>query len=390
MLAGDDGARAEEAAAVLSALVPLREVPDRPGTGVTVIDALGALMVSPPTGALWLAVAVVHEAAHTRLEMLSDLAPLIGPHDGSVHYAPWRPDPRPLARLLHGAFAFAQIAAFWAGRWARDGAGSDLGAAYEFAWCRDAVSAVLPVLREAAGLTEAGRRFVSALGARIDVWIAADLPIAATTTAATVLRDIAVVWRLRNRRPDRDHIERWARDWAAGRPCGRPVPPSSRLVPQTEPYSPHRHARQALTSLRFARTDRFGGLAGSAGFAGSAGLDPAAWPVNATLGDLLYVRGDLGLAAAEFRRELQDRPGRAESFAGLALVLARRAGGLQRRLYLDHPEALLALSVRIRELTGSTPDPRTLARWIAAGGLGHPDRSWRSLETRPLPVGARR
>ncbi|MCM3925736.1 HEXXH motif domain-containing protein, partial [Frankia sp. AiPs1] len=98
-------------------------------------------------------------------------------------------------------------------------------------------------------------------------------------------------------------------------------------------------------------------------------------PGAATAGDLAAVAGDIARAAVEFRRELRERPGRVESFAGLALIHAARVGGgLERRLCLDHPEALLALGERIRAATGRTPDLPDLTAWIAAGPAANPAR----------------
>jgi hypothetical protein len=351
ILASTDAGQAVEVAGTLHALVPLRDAPDRPSSSATVTDALGTIMITPPLDAVRFAVALVHEAAHSRLEMLGDLTPLVLAGDGArVHFAPWRPDPRPLAAVLHGAFAYSRMAAFWAARWARPLHAGDRQAAYELAWCRGALRLALPALRVAGGLTEAGGRVVAAMEADCDAWDRVELPAALTRAARRVLRDVGVVWRLRNTRPDAAHIAGWARDWLAGRPCGRPVPPRTRVEPWTAPRAVHRHARQRLTILAYASPRR--------------GLH---LPGAATAGDLAAVAGDTARAAVEFRRELRERPGRVESFAGLALIHgARVGGGLERRLCLDHPEALLALGERIRAATGRTPDLPALTAWIAS------------------------
>jgi hypothetical protein len=112
----------------------------------------------------------------------------------------------------------------------------------------------------------------------------------------------------------------------------------------------------------------------------------ADWPAAATVGDILAVAGDLGGATAEFRRELRERPGRVESFAGLAVIHAGRVRGLERRLCTDHPEAVLALGERIRAATGHPPDLPALTAWIAAGG----GSAWAGPPSRPRPCGRAR
>ncbi|CAJ60973.1 MULTISPECIES: HEXXH motif domain-containing protein [Frankia] len=373
ILASTDAGQAAEVAGTLRALVPLREAADRPSSSATVTDALGTIMTTAPPDPMRLAVAFVHEAAHSRLEMLGDITPLVRAVEGPrVHFAPWRPDPRPLAAVLHGAFAYSRMAAFWAARWARPRRAGDLQAAYELAWCRGALRLALPVLRAAGGLTAAGDHLVAAMEADCDVWDRVELPPALTCAARRVLRDVCVVWRLRNMRPDADHIAGWARDWLAGRPCGRPVPPRGRVESPREPYPVHRHARQLLTALAFV-PPRLGGPA----------------PCAATAGDLAAVAGDTTRAAVEFRRELRERPGRVESFAGLALIHAARVGGgLERRICLDHPEAVLALGERIRAVTGRTPDLPVLTAWIAAGPAANPGRPVGRMVTRVQRVPA--
>ncbi|KQC35100.1 aKG-HExxH-type peptide beta-hydroxylase [Frankia sp. ACN1ag] len=368
ILASTDASQAAEVAGTLRALVPLRDAPDQPSSSATVTDALGTIMITPPLDAMRLAIALVHEAAHSRLEMLGDITPLVRAVEGPrVHFAPWRPDPRPLVAVLHGAFAYSRMAAFWAARWARPPGADDLQAAYELAWCRGALRLALPALRAAGGLTEAGDHVVAAMEADCDGWDRVELPAALTRAARRVLRDVGVVWRLRNIRPDAEHIAGWAWDWLAGRPCGRPAPPRSRVEPWTTPHPVHRHARQRLTALAFA-SPRCGGLH---------------LPGAATAGDRAAVAGDTARAAVEFRRELRERPGRVESFAGLALIHAARVGGgLERRLCLDHPEALLALGERIRAATGRTPDLPDLTAWIAAARPTGPTRPVRRMVTR--------
>ncbi|MCL9797481.1 HEXXH motif-containing putative peptide modification protein, partial [Frankia sp. AgKG'84/4] len=130
---------AAEVAGTLHTLVPLRPVAACQGSSATATDSLGAALLSPPSSPLALAASLVHESAHSRLEMVHDLAALVSEAagHGDLYFSPWRPDPRPLAAVLQGTFAHARMAAFWAARWTRRSPAADPHAAYEFAWCRE-------------------------------------------------------------------------------------------------------------------------------------------------------------------------------------------------------------------------------------------------------------
>ena len=49
---------------------------------------------------------LVHEFQHSKLSAMLDLVPLTDPDDHGRYFAPWRVDPRPLAGLLQGVYAF--------------------------------------------------------------------------------------------------------------------------------------------------------------------------------------------------------------------------------------------------------------------------------------------
>ncbi len=343
-----------EVAGTLHTLVPMRPVVACHGSSATATDSLGTALLSPPSSPLALAASLVHESAHSRLEMVHDLAALVCEDAGrdALYFSPWRPDPRPLAAVLQGTFAHARMAAFWAARWTSRSCAADPHVAYEFAWCREALRAALPALRCADGLTVAGRRVVAVLAAACDDWeqVAVAGPVA--LAVREVLLDLTILWRLRNHRPDPRQVAGWARDWLTGRPCGRPCAPRSTVAPARPGAFVTRHARHELHARRYAEPDS-GRL--------------ARWPAGATAGDVLAVSGDRRAAAAEFRRELREQPGRLESFAGLALIHADQVDGLERRLCTEHPDAVLALAARIRAARGRAPDLAALTAWIAAG-----------------------
>ncbi|WEH39878.1 HEXXH motif-containing putative peptide modification protein [Streptomyces sp. AM 2-1-1] len=76
-------------------------------------ETFGCVALSPPESAAGFAVTLAHEMQHTKLAALLHLFDFLEPGDGPLYYAPWRPDPRPLLGLVHGAYAHLGVARFW-------------------------------------------------------------------------------------------------------------------------------------------------------------------------------------------------------------------------------------------------------------------------------------
>jgi len=73
----------------------------------------GAIFVGAARSLWPVAEALVHEAAHVRLNHAAEAAPLtLGGRD-TVCYSPWRDDPRPVEGVVHGAYAFSLVLGFW-------------------------------------------------------------------------------------------------------------------------------------------------------------------------------------------------------------------------------------------------------------------------------------
>ncbi|MGP3969616.1 aKG-HExxH-type peptide beta-hydroxylase [Streptomyces sp. 6N223] len=129
--------------------------------------AFGAMLASPPPSPAHMAAALTHELQHAKLAALSELTPLHAAGPDARHWAPWRPDPRPFDGLLHGAYAHLALAALWQ----RLATALPDPAERDYAWaaharCWAQVGAVLPVLKDARRLTDAGREFVGAMSRR--------------------------------------------------------------------------------------------------------------------------------------------------------------------------------------------------------------------------------
>ncbi|HEX4811800.1 MAG TPA: HEXXH motif domain-containing protein [Nonomuraea sp.] len=134
-------------------------------------DTFGTIALSDPINGMGMAVTLAHELQHAKLYALADVVDLTGPDDGRRFYAPWRPDPRPLSGLLHGAYAHAGVAGFWR-RHLEDG----LRGQVEFARWREAAYEVTGTLLDSGALTGAGTRFVATLRETLARWRAEPVP----------------------------------------------------------------------------------------------------------------------------------------------------------------------------------------------------------------------
>ncbi|MFF8508272.1 HEXXH motif domain-containing protein [Streptomyces sp. NPDC015492] len=160
LLARTDPDRAVEVTRAVRVVVPL--VPCGTGhRGATLSAAPGAVLTSLPDEAWGMAETLVHELHHSKLATLHELVPLYGPGRDAVHQVGWRPDPRPIAGVLHGAYAHLALADLW--RRAASAAGtpkawrSDAG--QQFDELHDQVGEALAILLESDELTTEGREF---------------------------------------------------------------------------------------------------------------------------------------------------------------------------------------------------------------------------------------
>ena len=73
----------------------------------------GTIFVGAGTSRWPVAEALVHEAAHARLNHAAEAVPLTLGNRDTVCYSPWRDDPRPVEGVVHGAYAFSLVLGFW-------------------------------------------------------------------------------------------------------------------------------------------------------------------------------------------------------------------------------------------------------------------------------------
>lgn len=163
-----DGTRAREVAELLTCFVPLGTSATGAQRSATLGSAFGALLTSTPRDGLHLAATLVHEVQHTKLLVLSRLAPLHTADATARHWAPWRSDPRPFDGLFQGVYAHLALADFHLAVARAATAPARRDAAWA-AHCRyrQQVDAVLPQLAGSSRLTPAGRTFTAAMTAHL-------------------------------------------------------------------------------------------------------------------------------------------------------------------------------------------------------------------------------
>lgn len=79
----------------------------------TLSDLPGMIFVGDADNVLTIVEAIVHETAHARLHHANERYVLSNDAAGAAYYSPWRGDPRPAAGVLHGAYVFSLVLAFW-------------------------------------------------------------------------------------------------------------------------------------------------------------------------------------------------------------------------------------------------------------------------------------
>lgn len=162
LLVDDHRAVAEEVAATLRVLTPLRS-PEVGLVSATFANSFGCVAMSLPDNANDVALTFAHEVQHAKLSVLGELFPLVENDSEVLLYAPWRPDPRPPDALLQGAYAHLGVAAFWRVR-------DDFEARVECTRWRVAVLTALDALDECGALTALGVEFVARMRAVLESW----------------------------------------------------------------------------------------------------------------------------------------------------------------------------------------------------------------------------
>ena len=333
-------------AAGLTTLVPARE--SAPGFPVTATSgwAWGAIALSLPPDAILFAEALVHEFHHLVLAAVEDLTPLEHGGDGQLHCAPWRDDPRPVAGLLQGTYAFFGVTAFWRTQRLEVPARHRLRAEVEFARGRRDVLEAARTLARSSALTEAGRVFAVQICDRLVRWQQEFVPAEAELMAVETSAEHRLRWRLAHTRAHADAIETLARAWIAGQL--RP-PDGLNLAVTLEPRADSLpQDRSHLLELRYRDPARF--------------ERRLADTHTLSTPDAALLRGEYGRAKDGYLREVA--AGDVGAWVGFVLARRKLAGRASDWPVRERPEVLAALYERVRQLTGEPPAAEALIEWL--------------------------
>ncbi len=180
---------AAETREIVRVLTPIKG-PDWGMDSATTGDRFGTIAMSTPPDGRWLASTIAHEIQHAKLGAVLDVVRLLEPDEGR-YYAPWRPDPRPLAGLLQGAYAYLGVSGFWRRQRAAE---PDLRPHVEFARWRRSAYEVTGVLLDSGRLTGTGRRFLTGMRRTLAAWQDEPVPAEALRVARQEAETHRAAW----------------------------------------------------------------------------------------------------------------------------------------------------------------------------------------------------
>jgi len=161
---------AADVTAAIRVLTPLT-APAGSELSATAREAFGSIALSMPSSELSMAVTFAHEVQHAKLAALMDMYPLLESSGEAWYYAPWRQDPRPLAGLLQGAYAYLGVTDFWRRqRICETDPVQAMRAHTEFARWREATKDVTEFLLQSGYLLPHGRFLVNVMLRSLRQW----------------------------------------------------------------------------------------------------------------------------------------------------------------------------------------------------------------------------
>jgi HEXXH motif-containing protein len=334
-------------------LVPMRAEPGWDTRSASNGEAFGSVMVSEPPDPVTLAVSLVHEFQHIKLGALMHLLALVGDDDGSLYYAPWRDDPRPLGGFLQGIYAFFGIAQFWR-RHRLTVTGRDAALyGYEYLYARGQTMEAVRAVRNAPALTATGQALVARLGSVLDTWRSDEVDPDVTRMARLTADSHRTAWRLRHWRPADADTAALAKAWLAGEAPDAPGEPVVQPAPGLR--WPQRIPR--LTRRRVA---------------GSTSRRPVS--DRLAIADRALVDGDTAIAMATYlTRIAQPTTGSDDevlAWVGLTLVLADN-NSVAAPALLCRPDLVRAVHDEITLVTGGSADPIRIAVWLSTVVFEH-------------------
>ncbi len=340
--------------ATLEALVPLPPLGRFVVSSASSGEAFGGVLMSLPADPADLAATLVHESQHILLGGLIHLVTLHNNAPEPRFYAPWRDDPRPVAGIIQGIYAFFGVARFW--RALADSSDERLRrtAAFEYTRWHAPTCRALDVLLKDPDLTDTGRRFFEGVGTQLLSWRHEPLPADITMAATTVSKDHETHWRLHYLRPDQELVDEITRNFLAASkglqetPLSPACSPADSLVAEANVPWYRMRADLIRCSVEKATTD-----------AGIGTLEG-----GASSGDLALAAGRHSDSQDAYRAELAASPDSAPAWIGFALAWASAQPGPGPTLLLRRPALVQNVHRLLRE-AGEQPEPDVLATWIA-------------------------
>ena len=330
----------------VSVIVPLVQQSDL--DSATSPAAFGAIATSLPPTPVSMAETLVHEFQHNKLCGLMDMLPLIEATD-ERGYAPWREDPRPMAGLLQGVYAFAGIVHFWdVQRHVETGPDEILRANVLYERWRSTIATVTGTLLDAGALTSAGVRFITALRGRPEDVASGPAPAEAIAVAREIALDNWLTWQLRHTAADRAGVARLADAFQRGEPLGDQALPATWIEDDTRKVDSI--ARSRLLKMSYEEPRRYRELSE----VDIPGLRPA---------DALLIQGNPVAAVAAYRLELAAEPDPA-AWIGLALAIHRLSASPARSPLATQLPLICETHLRLAS-QGVCADPLELAAWFA-------------------------
>ncbi|TQM79230.1 HEXXH motif-containing protein [Saccharothrix saharensis] len=355
--------RARELSSGLSVITPRPAAYRfRPYSG-SVGEGYGAAIISEPHDAAQLAVTMVHEYQHSKLNAISHLAPLVHEDPSATCYAPWRDDPRPVSGLYQGVNAFLAVAEFW-GRQREHLSGSSAALAhFEFALVRVQVTEALHALRRHPSLTDLGRRFAARLAERLETLAEAAVPAELLSAAEAAALDHRTAWRATHLHPARAQVLECAERWHAGEPA---PPPGTRSPVAAAATPPKLDAKAILTRVLLAGRAEFDVV--------RSGPPDHVHKISEDLteADFALVAGNHERAHALYSTELSEGSNRPGAWSGFGIAVRELSPGPASRALLERPHLVRAVRDEVA-LAGEAPDVERLAAWLGADG-SCPDR----------------
>ncbi|WP_034272259.1 HEXXH motif domain-containing protein [Actinospica robiniae] len=336
----------------LVGLVPLPES-DWGVLSASTGEAFGSVLISRPPDAVSLALSLVHEFQHTKLGAVMHLGPLCEAGEEERYYAPWRDDPRPLAGLMQGIYAFVGMAGFWYTH--RNGAvGTERRVVeFELAYAHLQLTQALRQAEDSGRLTTWGNLLVAGMSAKIGEWSVKELDRAALE-AATLLADYhRTGWLIRH--GDVPAPEDVALLADAYRFC-RPVPETRAAVKSSTPSNP-----AAAWSIGLAALVR-GELV-----APGAELPERLRRIGIDAADQALVRHANTPARSGYLTRIAADPDDLHAWTGLALA-DPECSALRTR-----PRAVISVFRRLVE-SGHRCDPEAVAAWFTRLGPANAPR----------------